>query len=292
MKAFLATALLRLLAWLPLRAAQAVGGAIGGLSGRLPNDLRRITGINLARCLPELDEAERETLLRASLVETGRTFAELGAMWLWPVDRTLALVREVSGWEALERALAAGRGIVFLSPHQGAWELGCLYFASRHPLTALYRPPRMAALDDLVRGARERSGARLVPTDSGGVRALFRALAQGEAVGILPDQDPGRGAGLFAPFFGHSANTMVLASRLAGRSGAPVFFCVPERLPAGRGFHIHFTPADPAIGSPDLAVSVAALNAGVEAWVRRRPAQYLWSYKRFKSRPAGEPDWY
>ncbi|MDD3449462.1 MAG: hypothetical protein PHF72_10590, partial [Gammaproteobacteria bacterium] len=115
---------------------------------------------------------------------------------------------------------------------------------------------------------------------------------RGETVGILPDQDQGRGGGVFAPFFGHPANTMVLVSRLAGRSGAVVLFCVPERLPRGRGFRLNFTPAPAEVSGADLRRSVAAVNAGVEAWVRRLPAQYLWSYKRFKSRPEGEPRWY
>lgn len=292
MKAAIVTLLLRFLAALPLRGAQGVGALLGRLLGRIPGDMGRITRINLERCLPELPARERERLARASLVETGRTFAELGAMWLWPSERLLSRVREVRGWEQVEAAQAAGRGVIFLSPHLGAWELGSLHIAARRPLTALYRPLRMPGLDALVRGARQRNGATLMPTDGSGVRALYRALDQGETVGILPDQDPGRGAGLFAPFFGHGAKTMVLVSRLASRSGALVLFCVPERLPRGRGFRLHFTPAPAEISSPDLQRSVAALNAGVEAWVRRLPAQYLWSYKRFKSRPEGEPRWY
>ncbi len=292
MKALLVTALLHLLSALPLRLAQGVGAGLGRLLGWLPGDMRRITRINLEHCLPDLPARERERLARASLVEAGRAFAELGAMWLWRPERLLALVREVRGWELLEAAMAAGRGIIVLSPHLGAWELGSLYGAPRHPLTALYRPLRVRALDDLVRTARERTGARLMPTDGSGVRALYKALERGEMVGILPDQDPGRGAGVFAPFFGHPAKTMVLVSRLASRSGAAVLICVPERLPRGRGFRLHFTPAPAEVSAADLNRSVAAMNAGVEAWVRRLPAQYLWSYKRFKSRPEGEPRWY
>jgi KDO2-lipid IV(A) lauroyltransferase len=201
-------------------------------------------------------------------------------------------VREVRGWEQVEAAQAAGRGVIFLSPHLGAWELGSLYMARHYPVTALYRPLRVPGLDALVRAARERTGATLMPTDASGVRSLYRALERGETVGILPDQEPGSGGGIFAPFFGHPANTMVLVSRLASRSGAVVLFCVPERLPRGRGFRLNFTPAPAAVSAADLNRSVAAMNAGVEAWVRRLPAQYLWSYKRFKSRPEGEPRWY
>lgn len=292
MKALLINALLHLLAALPLRLAQGVGSTLGWLLGQLQGDMGRITRINLQRCLPELPARERDRLARASLVETGRTFAELGAMWLWRPERLLARVREVRGWELLEAAMAAGRGIIFLSPHLGAWELGSLYVARHYPVTALYRPLRVPGLDALVRTARERTGATLMPTDASGVRSLYRALERGETVGILPDQDPGRGAGVFAPFFGHPAKTMVLVSRLASRSGAAVLICVPERLPRGRGFCLNFTPAPAEVSAADLNRSVAAVNAGVEAWVRRLPAQYLWSYKRFKSRPEGESRWY
>lgn len=292
MKASIITVLLRLLAALPLRMAQGVGAGLGRLLGWLSSDMRRITRINLEHCLPELPPRERRRLERDSLVETGRTFAELGAMWLWRPERLLARVREVRGSELLEAAMAAGRGIIFLSPHLGAWELGSLYVARHYPLTALYRPLRISGLDALVRAARERTGATLMPTDASGVRSLYRALERGEMVGILPDQDPGRGGGVFAPFFGHPANTMVLVTRLASRSGAAVLFCVPERLPRGRGFRLNFTPAPAEVSAADLTRSVAAVNAGVEAWVRRLPAQYLWSYRRFKSRPEGEPRWY
>ena len=179
MKALLINTLLHLLAALPLRLAQGVGSTLGWLLGQLQGDMGRITRINLERCLPELPARERDRLARASLVETGRTFAELGAMWLWRPERLLARVREVRGWELLEAAMAAGRGIIFLSPHLGAWELGSLYVAKRYPVTALYRPLRVPGLDALVRTARERTGATLMPTDASGVRSLYRALERG-----------------------------------------------------------------------------------------------------------------
>jgi KDO2-lipid IV(A) lauroyltransferase len=167
-----------------------------------------------------------------------------------------------------------------------------LYIARRFPVTTLYRPPRVRELDAFIRAARERTGATLVPTDAGGVRALYRALAQGEVVAVLPDQDPGRGGGVFAPFFGQPAWTMALLSRLATRSGAPVFFGFARRLPRGDGYRLEFLPALAATTSVELTESAAAVNAAVEVCVRRVPAQYQWSYKRFKTRPPGEPRWY
>ena len=207
-RAALVRAVLRLLAWLPLRYSQGIGGGVGRTIGLFPNGLRRVAEINLALCFPELSARSRRRLLAQTLAETGKTAAEMGALWLWPAARVLALVREVPGDEVLTHALSQGKGLILACPHLGAWELAGLYCATRCKLTALYRPPRMSALDTMIRNARERSGARLVPTDAAGIRALFQALRRGDAVGILPDQDPGRERGVFAPFFGISASTI------------------------------------------------------------------------------------
>lgn len=290
-RAALLEAVLRGLARLSLPAVHRLGDALGWLLAALPNLPRRLAARNLELCLPELDAAARARLLRASLRETACGMLELGPLWCWPAERQRALVRASQGEAAFAAAVAAGHGVIVLSPHLGAWEVSGQYISSRWPITSLYRPSRLG-IDALVRSGRERLGARLVPTDAGGVRALLAALRRGEVAGILPDQDPGRGNGVFAPFFGVSANTMTLVSRLAQRSRAPVFLACAERLPRGAGFCVHFTPCSPAIGREPLAESVTALNADVEAAVRRLPAQYLWAYKRFRTRPDGEAKLY
>ena len=291
-RAALVRAVLRLLAWLPLRYSQGIGGGAGRTIGLFPNGLRRVAEINLALCFPELSARSRRRLLAQTLAETGKTAAEMGALWLWPAARVLALVREVPGDEVLTHALSQGKGLILACPHLGAWELAGLYCATRCKLTALYRPPRMSALDTMIRNARERSGARLVPTDAAGIRALFQALRRGDAVGILPDQDPGRERGVFAPFFGISASTMILVSRLAASTGAPVVLVYAERLPRGTGYRMRFVPAPEDIADPDPETAAAALNRAVESCVRARPEQYQWTYKRFKTRPAGERRYY
>lgn len=291
-RAALMRAALRLLAWLPLRYAQGIGGTVGRLAGLIPNGLRRVAETNLALCFPELSARNRRRLLAQTLAETGRTAAEMGALWLWPAPRVLALVREVPGDEVLTQALSLGKGLILACPHLGAWELAGLYCATRCKLTALYRPPRMAMLDAMIRRARERSGARLVPTDAVGIRALFQALRHGDAVGILPDQDPGRERGVFAPFFGILTNTMTLVSRLAASTGAPVVLVYAERLPRGAGYRMRFVPAPEDIADPDAKIAAAALNRAVESCARARPEQYQWTYKRFKTRPAGERRYY
>ena len=289
--------LLRLLAPLPLPIHHALGTALGLAAWWLPTRMRRRSLQNLERCLPELDARQRRRLARRSLVETGKAAMEIACLWFSPDARIRRLVREIRGEEILHRALAAGRGVIALTPHLGSWEMVAQYYGlGPVPLTCLYRPPRQAPLEALLQ-SRRRGTLRLLPTTAAGVRGLYRALAEGGIAGILPDQDPGPGGGVFAPFFGHPARTMTLVSKLARRSGAPVIFSWVERLPRGRGYAIRFAPAPEGIASPDPYTAARALNQGVENCVRALPGQYQWSYNRFRaapppaatSRPASRP---
>ncbi len=291
-RALLLETLLRMLAWLPLRPAQALGAGLGALIYRFGRKTTRITRRNLELCFPGLAPEEREALVKASLRESGKSLTELGALWFWRTHQARALIRQISGQDQLDATLAQGRGVIIAAPHLGAWELLGLYLPTLRPTTNLYRPPRLAPLDTMIRHARERGGARLVPTDTSGVRALLEGLKRGEVTGILPDQDPGFGNGVFAPFFGVQTNTMTLLSRLANKSGAAVFISYAERLPKGAGYHLHFIPAPEDIHSRDTQLSAECLNQAIETAVRTHPAQYQWSYKRFKTRPEGEDSVY
>ena len=182
--------------------------------------------------------------------------------------------------------------MLVLTPHLGSWELGGLYLSSLAPTTALYRPPRVRGLAQFYRERRERFGARLVPADASGIRAVIQALRAGEVVGTLPDQDPGFGAGIFVPLFGVLANTSPLVPKLLAKTGAVPLFGATLRLPDARGFRVEITPAEPELGDPDLERAAAALNRGIERLVRAAPEQYLWSYKRFKARPPGGERFY
>lgn len=292
MRAAVVKLLLRLFSLLPLRVAHALGAVIGTWLVFMPNKLRAITRINIEKCFPKISAQERGRLVHRSLIETGKTVAEMGALWLWTRNRMLSLVTQVSGEHLLKEALAQGKGTILAAPHLGAWEVVGLYCSAHYPITSLYRPPRMSALDGMMRTARQRLGATLVPTDAGGVRALYRALEKGEMVGILPDQEPGAGTGVFAPFFGVPAYTMVLLSRLALKTQAPVIFAYAERLPLGAGYHLHFSRAPRAIHEGSVEDSTHCVNAMVEECVRALPDQYQWSYKRFRTRPPGEERYY
>ncbi len=283
---------LRLFAALPLPLNHAAGTLAGLLAWHLPTRARRVTLRNLERCCPELPPNAQRRLARRSLMETGRTAAETGPLWFWPERRIRPLVRQVCGKHHLDEALGKGKGVILAIPHLGSWEMVGLYCSLHFPITALYRPPRERGLEQTMRRGRERFGARLVPTDARGVRALYDTLRQGEVICILPDQVPSAGQGVFAPFFGIPAKTMTLLPRLAGRFGSEVLFCYAERLPRGEGFRIHFRPAPTGIGDADSATAAAALNQGVEECVRALPEQYQWSYKRFRRQPPGTPAFY
>jgi len=288
MRTALAKLVLYSTALLPLPVAHFIGAMAGHLLYLIPNRHRHISAININLCLPQLTATQRKQLLHQSLVELGKTIFETGALWRWQRNKALRLVKKVSGEALLEQALASGKGAILAAPHLGAWEIVGIYNSTRYPMTSLYRPPKLQALDHLVRNARERMGATLVPTDASGVRALFRAVQHNELIAILPDQDPGDAGSVFAPFFGQPARSMTLVARLAQKTGASVIFCYAERLAAGQGFHIHYLPAPASIADADSQKAVNALNQGVEECVRRCPTQYQWSYKRFKARPQGQ----
>jgi KDO2-lipid IV(A) lauroyltransferase len=271
-----------------LRVLQASSRVLAPVASLASKRVRASIRTNLALCFPELTESERRALGRRSLRQGVATMLELGPLWRWKTERVLRLVREVEGLEHLEAARAAHQGVVLLGPHFGAWEIIGLYLSSFMPMTSLYRAPRVPGLERVYRGARERLGARLVSADVSGVRELFRALRRGELVAVLPDQDPGRGAGIYAPFFGVPANTSTLTARLLARPDVVPILGWGERLAHGRGYRLHFERLDSAeLACGDLERSTRALNLAMEGLIRRRPEQYLWSYRRFRHPPNG-----
>ena len=213
---------------------------------------------------------------------SGRMSAELPRLWL---GRTPHL--EWADDRAAAEAYAQGQGVLFLTPHMGCFEVTAqalaLRFGAQHGgLTVLYRPARLAALNEVMALARNRPGLQAVPTTLAGVRQMIKALRAGKAVGLLPDQVPPEGMGLWAPYFGQSAYTMTLAARLALQTGARVVLIWGERLPWGGGYRLHTKPLGHDL-SADLETAVVQINQAMEAMVRVCPQQYLWGYARYKA---------
>lgn len=285
---------LRVFGLLPLPALYALGGALGRVLWWRRRGRERVhTEVNMRIVHPDLDEAARARWTRACLIETGRAVAEMAAVWGRGAERALGLVRGVEGEEHLQAALHSGRGLIIAAPHLGCWELLNYWLSTRTDIAIVYAPPRNPAWEALLVRARGQLAARQVRADAAGVRVLYKRLAAGGVVGILPDQQPKRGEGQFAPFFGVDANTMVLLPRIAQRTGAAVLFAFAERLPHGAGFRIRILPAPEGITDPDLRSACTALNRGVEQCVRLAFPQYQWTYKRWAERPdPNEPDPY
>ncbi|WP_353571379.1 lysophospholipid acyltransferase family protein [Candidatus Albibeggiatoa sp. nov. BB20] len=287
MRAVLIKTCLRILAVFPLAWNYRLATRLGKWIARHPNwRIASVTRTNIELCFPDLPASEQQRWIEKSIIETCKTFVELGTLWLWRSQKTLSLVKKVSNEDCLQQALAQDKGVILLTPHFGAWEMAGLYASKHYPMTALYRPPKLLGLNQFILDARQRASGRYVATDKTGIKALYQTLKQQQVIGILPDQVPSRGNGVFAPFFNQPADTMVLVARFASKTQAPVIFTFAERL--DDGFHIHFFPAHPDINSSDLAISTQALNQGVEHCIMQQPTQYQWSYKRFKHVPEGQ----
>jgi KDO2-lipid IV(A) lauroyltransferase len=266
--------LFRLFALLPLPVLHAVGAVLGWLSFLASGTYRRRFAENARQA------GYRPAQVRAAVAEAGKLVAELPRLWF---GRAVAM--DWDGAQLIDVARAQGRGIVFLTPHLGCFEATAQGYAARYgPVTVLYRPARKAWLRDLVDTSRQRANLATAPTTLAGVKQMLKALKAGEAVGLLPDQVPPAGQGVWAPFFERPAYTMTLSARLALQTGATVLLIWGERLPWGRGYLLRVRPW-PGDLPQEAASAAARVNAQMEHLIRERPQQYLWGYARYKAPP-------
>jgi len=287
--ALAAAALLRpLAAALPVPPLLALGRALGRGLYRTARGRRHVARVNLALCLPELDGAGREALLRRHFEALGEGLVEQALAWWAPPGR-LAARAQLLGLEHLDRALAAGRGALLVSPHFTTVEIAGRLLAQSRRLHFNYRPHKSPAVEALQRAARLRHAASLVRHDD--LRAVVRLLRRGEAVWYAPDQNYRGKQSAFVPFFGVPASTITATSRLARLTGAAVLPTVGYRLPGGR-WRVVVEPPLAGFPGPDPAADAARLNAVFERQIRAAPEQYLWVHRRFKTRPPGEEDVY
>lgn len=267
--------LFKLLSYIPLRLMHGIGVAAGWLVYATSGKFRQ-------RWQDNCDQAQLSQAVRhAAIAHNGRMMFELPRIWLGkPVPYTWNNI------EVVERAYATGRGIVFLTPHLGCFEVPGPALAKRFgpkfgDLTAMYRPPRQAWLAKIMEHIRNRPGLKMVPTTMLGVRTMLRELRQGRAVGLLPDHVPRQGQGMWADFFGKPAYTMTLAAKLVHQTQAEMVVVWGERLSAGRGCVLHCL-ALPEPLSSDLQTAVEQINRMMEQIILTAPEQYMWSYKRYR----------
>lgn len=271
----------RFLSCLPLAWLHRIGALVGWLAWLFSPTYRRHMRENMVLALGE--DGERR-VRSAAIANAGKSSLELPKIWLRPLEEAVSRVVKVSGWELVEAATAAGKGIVYLTPHLGCFEVTAQYLSMHAPITVLYRPPKQAWLQTMIETGRARAQLHIAAADMGGVRALLKALKRGEAVGMLPDQAPKVGEGVWVDFFGKPAYTMTLAARLT-ETGAAVIMVWAERLPGGAGYHFHLqAPTQPISG--DTGERAVKISHEIECLIRQCPEQYLWGYNRYK-RPRG-----
>ena len=269
----------RFLSVFPLSFLHAAGSALGWVVYLASPSYRR-------RMRDNMTQAGYSQHLSAAVAEAGKSIIELPFIWCADPAR-VSRHATLENWQLVQTELDAGRGIVFLTPHLGCFEIVAQEIALRTELMVMYRPPKKEALKPLIEGARARKNLLLAPANMSGVRMLAKFLKKGQPIGLLPDQVPQEGEGVWAEFFGRPAYTMTLPAKLAQMGGAEVIITYAERLPGGRGYIVHFVPFTESLDSTS-AEQARTINAAMEELIARSPAQYLWSYNRYKV-PRGAP---
>lgn len=282
--------LIRLLSRLPLTANHALGVIVGRVvymaSPRYRN--RLLENVTLSGLVAAPSDVR--DFAHRNAEENGKGLIEM-AWALLRSEQVSGKVRERHGWECVERLRAAGRPIIFVTPHLGAYDVAGRYLWHHMPILAMYRPHKIRWVDELLREGRNRGaapdGTNVAPATVAGVRMVLKHLRRGGCTVLLPDQVPSTGDGEWVEFFGRPAYTMTLPARLQEASGAALVFCYAERLPRGEGFDLHFTPLEEQLPA-DRRDAARRINQMIEKLIRACPAQYLWCYNRYK-RPAGAP---
>ena len=289
---YLMIGLIKTLGLIPLGAAQKVGTLIGRVLASYRTRSREVARVNLSLCYPHMAAAERDALMHETLIENGKIAAEMGPMWGYEPSRTMGLIRHVYGEDVLDEAIADARGVILLAPHLGNWEIINNHMSTKCPITIMYRPAKVPVFNNWMVTRRENVGCNLVPTTRAGVKALFDTLNAGGMIGFLPDQEPKEKSGVFAPFMGVETLTPKLPYEMLKKTGAIAIYGFAKRLPDAQGFDIYYLRAEDDLYSDDVRESATSMNRSIEALIGYCPAQYQWTYKRFKRRPEGARDPY
>lgn len=276
--------LLRMIARLPYRAVLALGAALGRIVYYLAPFRRHIAATNLELCFPKLGEAERAKLVKDNFRATGIGMLE-GALSWWAPDKTLKPLAHPQGLDNLHAALARGKGVILLSGHFTTLEIAGRLLSYSAPFHVMYRAHRNALFENVMREGREKLYDKAI--DRGDIRAILRSLGENMPVWYAPDQDYGRKHSVFVPFFGIPAAMITATARLARMSGAAVVPFIPHRREDGGGYDLRLLPALENFPSDDEQADAARISKLIEDEIRPQPAQYLWTHRRFKTRPEG-----
>ena len=267
---------------LPWVMQRALGTVVGWLALKLAGARRNAARTNLALCLPELDPAAREALLRANFRDVGIGLFEFARAWWGSIDRLRGSAR-IEGLDILQQLQAQGRGVLLVSGHFMTLELCGRLLCDHIPLAGMYRRYRNPVLEWAVLRGRLRYASGMFGNRD--TRAALRHLKAGGFLWYAPDQDMLGKDTVFAPFFGVPAATITATHQFARLTGCAVVPFFHRR----EGGHYRLRIGEPLDPFPtaDAVVDCARVNAAIEAMVREAPSQYLWLHRRFKRQPDG-----
>ena len=274
--------MLHTIAAMPLGFAQVFGGALGLLAFV---GSRRYRSLFKQHYLSAATQNHFPVRIWSAACASGMLFSD--SLWIWRNPSKALSLTEISNWKVVDKAIKEGHGLVMLTPHFGGFEVIPRVLAQHFPATILYRPARQNWLNDVIENGRAYPNMHFVPTNLQGVRQMTRALMRGEAIGILPDQVPSGGDGMWASFFRRTAYTTTLPARLANRHHTPVVMFTAKRKGLGQGWRMQASRLDAF--SEDPSLSCAELNKAIGAAILIAPEQFIWAYNRFKHPLGAEP---
>jgi KDO2-lipid IV(A) lauroyltransferase len=280
---------MRMLTILPYRPAMMIGKLIGHLFYRIARYRREIVQTNIALCFPELSAAEQENLVKAHFHSLGMTITET-ALTCWGSEAKIRKLSRIINFHHAEEALQAGTGAILLGAHYTTVDISGRILTMDHKLSCSYQALRNPLMNEVIFRARQRIMDRLFSRDE--IRQTFRFIKQNNLVWIAADQDSGIKNSVFAPFFGHTAATQTVTSRIARVTRAPIIPYVSRRLKNYQGYELEFYPPLENFPGDSLEEDAARTNKILEDFVREMPEQYLWVHRRFKTRPEGMPKLY
>jgi len=271
--------ILVLIAALPLCIVQMIGASLGLLAYIGSSSYRKFFRSQYDAVIAS---HQLQSRLWSAVMASGQLFSD--SLWIWRNPKQALHLVEIQNWDLVEMAISEGHGLVMLTPHLGGFEIIPRVLAQHFPATILYRPSRQDWLNRIVEEGRAYPNMHFVPTNLNGVRQMTRALSKGEAIGILPDQVPTGGDGVWVPFFGRPAYTTPLPARLANRNKTPVIMFTAKRKNLGQGWLMQATRLAPF--SEDATLAATEMNQAIERAILKAPEQFIWAYNRYKH-PAG-----
>jgi KDO2-lipid IV(A) lauroyltransferase len=282
-------ALMLFMSWLPSRVLWVLGSSLGSIASWFPTLNRSFAARNLELCFPDKGPAERRLLLKQYFRLSGYATLSLSVAWFaprWRMKKFITL-RET---HRIQEAFARGKNVILLAPHFLGLDIGGARLSMEMKCISMYRQARDPLLEYLFQ-RRSRFGS-IVFERMGSLRPIIRHIREGRPFYYLPDQDMGERASVFVPFFGIPAATVTILSRLADTTNAVVMPCITRILPHGRGFEMRLYPEFEHFPTDDPVADAEYMNRQIETFVREMPEQYMWSYRRFKTRPNGEQPLY